>query len=1142
MRNKKLVESSIELLENLNKFENADELLKKINSFYNFFIKSFDKNSKILKNNYKNQDKFIGQSVDKRNQIKDLEESSQSKLNEEFNMKYKAVISNLKKDIIKLEKNNSLIVQKNTNDFLKRDAELKEKISSSIANHSKNKENVSKKLIKTKSEYSSKVKLNEENFILELKKVDEKFGRNFQEIEDEIEQFNSNSSLESKKLSKNLNKFKIFNDEEFNDLKKNYAKGLKNLNLQINKLNKKLSFAKEKIQKHYSNIKGKLDENKDVFDQTQKENIFNAQSLHKKNVQKIKDNIKKIKKDFSSEKEVLYSKTHEKISYLNAKLSSFKETIKDKKIVLMKESQKNDLKNKLEVIAKNNKKINDLDNQLKNYVIDTKKTIKDVKRENIKNIYDLEKSFHNELNRLFYDINIENLKKEFNIRNASLKRNNSLKMLEHEKSEIDLEMNKTLMELQINMAYEMNKYEKQLTLLSEKQELDLNLLSLKANLDKMKVDNELEIFELTNQINQNDLKLKLNLSKNKERNEKEKLNFIKSRNLELHSIKRDLKLNEQNNRLELSRLVLEQIKYTNDYESKKLSFENDSRNSLADNQKNTNIKKINNKTSFEISKLTVEILKKKYSSLNNYLSNENSLKSEVVEKIFNSQIEFIISLREIFYNDSLILNNLNNFVKDIYSSPMPIEFYKNYFTLYKTFLLTIHKFYKTNALKNSNIIDNSFIQNTLINIDDLKEINLYQINKLYDLNNDILTTDKNYYTDTLYDLEIKLKNPKIKKNELSLLEKEYQNNKNILTNLEKKHSDLLEKKTSDQNICSDKYRRIKDKFSQELKKLKEAFSNDLNKLYSFTNDMLKHINSIDTSIYFTENSLSDFIDPMKVMHQQLLKMFNKDRTFYVDELSKIMKRLLYIINEDEKKRQTNTTNYFIYLDKLLDSRNIETENLNTKIDKNYKKTILTIENLMKNELSILKNKYLETELDNAKKITSFEELIVKDKAKTTTSVEYFNLNTNEITKKNKNQFIYSENKIKYDNNTQNNEIKQKISNLNNLLDVEVESYEKNIDKQLKSFNNKLNKIREILVTEKTKYYDDLKKQPILFQKNKLMFNKKTENLNNIIKKDKIKLENIYIIEERKILNKYISHNQKTLRALSRAFKFKSRFI
>ena len=137
---------------------------------------------------------------------------------------------------------------------------------------------------------------------------------------------------------------------------------------------------------------------------------------------------------------------------------------------------------------------------------------------------------------------------------------------------------------------------------------------------------------------------------------------------------------------------------------------------------------------------------------------------------------------------------------------------------------------------------------------------------------------------------------------------------------------------------------------------------------------------------------------------------------------------------------------------------------------------------MKNELSILKNKYLETELDNAKKITSFEELIVKDKAKTTTSVEYFNLNTNEITKKNKNQFIYSENKIKYDNNTQNNEIKQKISNLNNLLDVEVESYEKNIDKQLKSFNNKLNKIREILVTEKTKYYDDLKKQPILFQK------------------------------------------------------------
>ena len=85
----------------------------------------------------------------------------------------------------------------------------------------------------------------------------------------------------------------------------------------------------------------------------------------------------------------------------------------------MKESQKNDLKNKLEVIAKNNKKINDLDNQLKNYMIDTKKTIKDVKRENIKNIYDLEKSFHNELNRLFYDINIENLKKEFNIRNAS---------------------------------------------------------------------------------------------------------------------------------------------------------------------------------------------------------------------------------------------------------------------------------------------------------------------------------------------------------------------------------------------------------------------------------------------------------------------------------------------------------------------------------------------------------------------------------------------------------------------------------------------------------------------------------------------------------------------------------------------------
>ena len=54
---------------------------------------------------------------------------------------------------------------------------------------------------------------------------------------------------------------------------------------------------------------------------------------------------------------------------------------------------------------------------------------------------------------------------------------------------------------------------------------------------------------------------------------------------------------------------------------------------------------------------------------------------------------------------------------------------------------------------------------------------------------------------------------------------------------------------------------------------------------------------------------------------------------------------------------------------------------------------------MKNELSILKNKYLETELNNSKKITSFEELIVRDKAKTKTSVEYFNLNTNEISKK-----------------------------------------------------------------------------------------------------------------------------------------------
>ncbi len=444
-------------------------------------------------------------------------------------------------------------------------------------------------------------------------------------------------------------------------------------------------------------------------------------------------------------------------------------------------------------------------------------------------------------------------------------------MLEHEKSEIDLEMNKTLMELQINMAYEMNKYEKQLSLLSEKQELDLNLLSLKANLDKMKVDNELEIFDLTNQINQNNLELKLNLSKNKERNEKEKLNFIKSRNLELHSIKRDLKLNEQNNRLELSRLVLEQIKYTNDYESKKLSIENELRNSLADKQKNTNIKKLSNSTSYEITKLTVEILKNKYSSLNKYLTKENSLKSNVVEKIFGSQIEYIVALREIFYNDSLILHNLNNFVKDIYSSPMPIEFYKNYFTLYKTFLLTINKFYKTNALKNSNVIDNSFIQNILINIDDLKEKNLYQINKLYDLNNDILTTDKNYYTDNLYDLEIKLKNPKIKNNELSLLEREYQNIKNILTSLEKKHSDLLEKKTSDQNICSYKYKGIKDKFSQELKRLKEAFNNDLNKLYSFTNDMLKHINSVDTSIYFTENSLGDFIDPMKEKHTAIIK-------------------------------------------------------------------------------------------------------------------------------------------------------------------------------------------------------------------------------------------------------------------------------
>lgn len=279
-------------------------------------------------------------------------------------------------------------------------------------------------------------------------------------------------------------------DNDYIVIKSHYNVLNKSLNNQINVLKQKKTNVLASLEKKYTSLITPLDTRaSQLTKQVEKQKL---ERIHKRDVEIQHLNEKKQLETtkFEEKRKKIIAQSAESVSILNSKLSNYRELTNDKKRKIVRDFQTKSMSSKHETLQKN-RELTQLDNDLNQFILRTRKDIKQKKSEGQLLLFDLEKNHQTLIADIEFLIKKEIYVSQYDIKLMDMMLKHDQDKLKDQKQRLiqDKDFYKTMVEAA--HSKDVYQYETQMTLATQTQERDLGQLVLDANIDITHLDKAL---------------------------------------------------------------------------------------------------------------------------------------------------------------------------------------------------------------------------------------------------------------------------------------------------------------------------------------------------------------------------------------------------------------------------------------------------------------------------------------------------------------------------------------------------------------------------------------------------------------------------------------------------------------------------
>lgn len=357
----------------------------------------------------------------------------------------------------------------------------------------KNETIVNKQISEIKKIYELKVLQIEQDSNIKENEAKTKYDGIIHTIQEDINAQEKEFTTLHTQYLKNREKESTAHDTDYIDIKSHYNIVNKTLNKQINSLKQKrndaLAWVDKKLQESLIPIEKSILQKEEKIKKLKNERLLkrekeikNLQERKILETERYKDNQNKI-----------ITQTSEAVSILNSKLSNYREITTEKKRKIVRDFQTKSMSSKNETIQKN-RQLTQLDNDLNQLIIKTRKEIKYKKAEGQLLLFELNKNHQILIADIEFLIKKELYDTTYDLKKYDIELKQHHELLQEQQQKLQ-EQRHFFQDL-IEAAYQKDvlSFETQINLASQSQERDLGQLVLDASIDITHIDkNILEI-------------------------------------------------------------------------------------------------------------------------------------------------------------------------------------------------------------------------------------------------------------------------------------------------------------------------------------------------------------------------------------------------------------------------------------------------------------------------------------------------------------------------------------------------------------------------------------------------------------------------------------------------------------------------
>lgn len=909
-----------------------------------------------------------------------------------------------------------------------------------------------KQIQQIKKTYELQVKEIETTTNQEILDTKSDYDSKIQVIQDDINAQNDLHKQAYQKLLDHRDKESKSHDNDYIVIKSHYNVLNKSLNNQINILKQKKINVLASLDKKHESLITPLDKRiTELSKQSEKMKLerINKRDLEIKHLNE-KKTLETIK--FEEKRRKIIAQSAESVSILNSKLSNYRELTNDKKRKIVRDFQTKSMSSKHETLQKN-RELTQLDNDLNQFILRTRKEIKQKKSEGQLLLFELEKNHQILIADIEFLIKKEIYLSQYDLKLIDITLKHDQDKIKDQKQRLiqDKDFYKTMVEAA--HSKDVYQYETQMTLATQTQERDLGQLVLDANVEITYLDKDLlddqsnhdkKILQLQHDIEFLQFQLEKDIAH---------IQLQQSQALDKASRTRDLDLEECQLRLELKQETFDEqtALYKHQLDTLLIHYQKD----IYQHESKYEYQKETLKASFDYKLSKKDLLLSEYEQrvvLRNFQMDfnrsENVLDAHV--NMFNNWIQHILKRR--FDDGDIIL-------KGIQLLEYTFQYHEHPETMRQ--MIDLIKSYTENITEKQRqfveIIQKTYQEMYENHFNNAKNVvlNMHKKDEYRNQDRDIqkLTQDKNNFIKKRYEYEVLMKQSNASQDEQQLkrIEKLYAKVSQDIDLIDQLI--LSRSSNSDENIL-----RFEQKFHVFLNKKFVYHQNIIKKLEKsdsifsdFQSFSMQQLQKLSQTMYYTQQVIFNMTKSIKKHYHKFVVQQQQLLPKIYEELIDYRNNVIVVINQ-EKQTKTHQLETLIHDIEFKQSQLLHGfEDEQNVLRRTFRESLVAKKNDTQQQLSMNHRSFQELKDKRYKTIVKLETQLQQFSHKKTLTLETLDVNHKAINEQEQQKILYQEQGLLLK--------QQKL----------VDQLDQNVIKQQHAFDEKINHSLQLIEQRLVKY-------------------------------------------------------------------------